>query len=79
MRTLGLAVAIGLVPPVACNSPLQSPTVQARMKDHERHGVAIRDAVARGDLAEATREATALASLPWEARSTKPGESSTTR
>jgi cytochrome c553 len=34
------------------------------MKDHEKHGAAIRDAVARGDLEEATREATILASLP---------------
>lgn len=64
MRSLGIAVTTGLVVSVACNSPLQSPTVQARMKDHEKHGTAIRDAVARGDLAEATREAAVLASLP---------------
>ena len=33
------------------------------MRDHERHGVALRDAVERGDLAEARREAKVLADL----------------
>jgi mono/diheme cytochrome c family protein len=33
------------------------------MQDHERHGVALRDAVERGDLAHARREAKVLADL----------------
>jgi mono/diheme cytochrome c family protein len=33
------------------------------MQDHERHGVALRDAVERGDLADARREAKVLADL----------------
>jgi mono/diheme cytochrome c family protein len=41
-------------------------TVQARMQGHERHGDAMRDAVARGDLDEAKAEAKLLAELRIE-------------
>jgi cytochrome c553 len=52
----------GRMPPTS-GAVLQTPTVRARMKDHEMHGVAIRDAVARGDLDGARRAATTLAGL----------------
>ncbi len=38
-------------------------TVRARMKDHEKHGIAMRDAVARADLGGAKREAMILANM----------------
>lgn len=41
----------------------ESPTLRARMRDHDRHGTAMRDAVARGDLDAARREAKVLAEL----------------
>lgn len=63
MRTSTLLLAAALLA-AACKS--QSATVQARMKDHEKHGLAIRDAVARGDLDGAKREAAGLALLPIE-------------
>jgi mono/diheme cytochrome c family protein len=50
----------------ASGSALQSPTVLARMKRHEKHGDAMRDAVASGDLDEAKREAKILAELRIE-------------
>ena len=61
--TLFLAAALLAA---ACKSGMQSPTVQMRMKDHDKHGLAIRDAVARGDLDGAKREAAGLALLPVE-------------
>jgi cytochrome c553 len=65
MRTSTIFLAVALLG-VACKSGMQSPTVQFRMKDHEKHGVAIRDAVARGDLDAAKREAAGLALLSIE-------------
>ncbi|MGH7296596.1 MAG: hypothetical protein ACRELB_16780 [Polyangiaceae bacterium] len=62
-RTLPLVVALVLVL-AACKSGTQSPTVAHRMKDHDAIALGIRDAVTRGDLAEARRRATALAMLP---------------
>jgi hypothetical protein len=44
----------------------QSPTVKTLMKDHEKHGAAMRDAVARNDLAGAKREARVLAGMHLE-------------
>jgi hypothetical protein len=41
-------------------------TIQARMQGHERHGDAMRDAVARGDLDEAKAEAKFLSELRIE-------------
>lgn len=39
----------------------ESPTTEARMREHDRHGAALRDAIARGDLDGAHREAKVLA------------------
>jgi hypothetical protein len=48
-------------------APLQQKTtVPARMEDHEKHGAAMRDAVARGDLEGAHREASLLANLRFD-------------
>lgn len=44
----------------------QTPTVPTLMKDHEKHGAAMRDAVARGDLVTAKREGKFLAELRIE-------------
>lgn len=41
----------------------ESPTLKARMHDHEVHGAALRDAVARADLEGTRREAKVLAEL----------------
>lgn len=63
MRLLTMLLAASVLP-VVCKSGTESPTVQRRMKDHEKVAAAIRDAVARGDVDDAKREATALALLP---------------
>jgi hypothetical protein len=47
-------------------SDAREATVQARMQGHERHGDAMRDAVARGDLDDARVEARLLAELRIE-------------
>ena len=62
MRTLITSLAAALLA-LGCQYP-QSPTVQLRMRDHDRQGLAIRGAVARGDLEGARREAAVLAQLP---------------
>jgi mono/diheme cytochrome c family protein len=41
----------------------ESPTLKARMHDHDAHGAAMRDAVARADLDATWREAKSLAEL----------------
>jgi len=44
----------------------QTPTVKTLMKDHEKHGAAMRDAVARGELDAAKHEARILAGIHLE-------------
>jgi hypothetical protein len=44
-------------------TPQQKPTLRSSMKDHEKHGAAMRDAVTRGDLDGMRREAHFLVSL----------------
>ncbi len=51
---------------VTSGSTTQSPTVRARMHGHDVHGAAMRDAVARGDVDVARREAKILAELRIE-------------
>lgn len=60
--------------PTLLQSPLEAP-VEARMRHHATLGLAMRDAVARGDLAAAARAADLLVELP-PARgfSSPPGE-----
>jgi mono/diheme cytochrome c family protein len=45
----------------------ESPSVAARMQQHEKHAALLRDSVARGDLASARREARVLADLKLDA------------
>ena len=49
-----------VVLPLTCKSGLSTPVVQSRMKQHDQQGLAIRDAIVRGDLAAAKDEATVL-------------------
>lgn len=59
---------------IAChNEPPAS--LQPRMKDHARLSAAIDDAIAKGDLERARREATTLANLPEVAAVTTPWNS----
>lgn len=44
----------------------ESPAVRARMHDHDKHGAALRDAIARADLDAARREAKVLSDLRIE-------------
>lgn len=51
-------------PVTLTSAPLpESPTSKARMREHDVHGAALRDAIARADLAAARREAKFLADL----------------
>ena len=52
--------------PAASGGDAREATVQARMQGHERHGDAMRDAVARGDLDGAKAEAKLLSELRIE-------------
>lgn len=71
MRKTTVCLLAALTAP-ACNTPpahggdAREATVQARMKDHEKHGEAMRDAVARGNLNGAKAEAQLLAELQLE-------------
>lgn len=65
MRPFTMLLAAALLA-VACRSTTESPTVKLRMQDHQMLSDAIRDAVARGDLEQAKREAASLALLSIE-------------
>jgi len=68
-RTNARAHADGAPPdPVTLTSARgpELPTLKARMRDHDRHGAAMRDAVARASLDDARREGKVLAELRIE-------------
>lgn len=60
MLVTGILLAAG------CKTATQSPTVTLRMQDHQMLSGAMRDAVVRGDLEQAKREAASLALLSIE-------------
>jgi hypothetical protein len=69
MRPLLASLAATLL--VACQN-YPPAALEPRMKDHARQSAAIQDAIAKGDLERAKREAAILAALPHEAAITTP-------